>query len=90
MTSRCHLFPSADLHNFAPEDKVKYVNDMTTERDIRNQIAFAQDKGFELGKAECRAEGMVEGKAEERERIVAALRAQGVSEETIAKALETL
>lgn len=35
------LFSSADLQNFAPEDKVKYVNDMTTERDIRNQIAFA-------------------------------------------------
>ena len=70
------LFSSADLHNFAPEDKIKYVNDMTTERDIRNQIAFAQDKGFELGKAE------------ERERIIAALRAQGVSEETIAGVLE--
>ena len=55
------LFSSADLHNFAPEDKVKYVNDMTTERDIRNQIAFAQDKGFELGKAEGKAEGIIEG-----------------------------
>ena len=41
------LFSSADLHNFAPDDKIKYLNDMTTERDIRNQIAFAKDKGKE-------------------------------------------
>ena len=43
------LFSSANLSNFTPEDKIKYQNDMTTERDIRNQIAFAQDKGFALG-----------------------------------------
>ena len=51
------LFSSADLHNFAPEDKIKYLNDMTTERDIRNQIAFAKDKGFEEGRVEGREEG---------------------------------
>ena len=39
------LFSSADLNKFAPEDKEKYENDMTTERDIRNQIDFAYDKG---------------------------------------------
>ena len=43
------LFSSADLHNFAPEDKVKYQNDMTTERDIKNQIDFAYDKGETKG-----------------------------------------
>ncbi len=48
------LFSSADLHNFAPDDKIKYLNDMTTERDIRNQIAFAKDKGFEEGIEEGR------------------------------------
>ena len=51
------LFSSADLHNFAPDDKIKYLNDMTTERDIRNQIAFAKDKGFEEGREEGREEG---------------------------------
>ena len=71
------LFSSADLHNFAPDDKIKYLNDMTTERDIRNQIAFAKDKGFE------------EGREEERERIITALRNQGVSEEIIAKVSES-
>ena len=75
------MFSSADLHNFAPDDKIKYLNDMTTERDIRNQIAFAKDKGFE--------EGREEGREEERERIVTALRDQGISEEIIAKVSES-
>ena len=33
---------------------------MTTERDIRNQIAFAKDKGFEEG----REEGIIENQLE--------------------------
>ena len=58
---------------------------MTTERDIRNQIAFAKDKGFEEG----REKGREEGRDEERERIVSALRDQGISEEIIAKVSES-
>ena len=87
------LFSSADLHNFAPEDKIKYLNDMTTERDIRNQIAFAKDKGFEEGREEGFEDGIEkgreEGRVEERERIVTALRDQGISEEIIAKVSES-
>ena len=60
---------------------------MTTERDIKNQIAFAREKGFELGRAEGEASGLARGQAEERNRIASALRAQGVSEEIIAKVL---
>ena len=81
------LFSSADLNNFAPEDKIKYENDMTTERDIQNQIDFAREKGFKLGRAEGRAEGMAKGSAEERGRIVELLRRQGVSEDIVAKVL---
>ena len=54
------LFSSADLHNFAPDDKIKYLNDMTTERDIRNQIAFAKDKGFEEGREEGKTKKQLE------------------------------
>ena len=68
------LFSSADLHNFAEEDKIKYQNDMTTERDIQNQIDFAMDKGRE----------------EERVKIVEALRRQGVPEAIIEKALKDI
>ena len=77
------LFSSADLHNFAEEDKIKYQNDMTTERDIQNQIDFAMDKGIEKGLEK----GREEGREEERVRIIEALRRQGVPEEIIAKAL---
>ena len=70
---------------------------MTTERDIRNQIAFAKDKGFEEGREEGfedgiekgREEGREEGRVEERERIITALRDQGISEEIIAKVSES-
>ena len=74
---------------------------MTTERDIRNQIAFAKDKGFEEGREEGfedgiekgrekgREEGREEGRVEERERIITALRNQGVSEEIIVKVSES-
>jgi predicted transposase/invertase (TIGR01784 family) len=61
------LFSSADLHKFAPEDKIKYINDMTTERDIKNQIDFAYDKGEAKGRAKGRTEGRAEGKAEGQE-----------------------
>ncbi len=60
------LFSSADLHNFAPDDKIKYLNDMTTERDIRNQIAFAKDKGFEEGREEGFEDGIEKGREEGR------------------------
>ena len=87
------MFSSADLHNFAPDDKIKYLNDMTTERDIRNQIAFAKDKGFEEGREEGFEDGIEkgreEGRVEERERIVSALRDQGISEEIITKVSES-
>ena len=60
------LFNSADLSKFAKEDKIKYVNNMTTERDIRNQIDYARHEGREEGKEEatltmaknCKAEGL--------------------------------
>ena len=63
------MFSSADLHNFAPDDKIKYLNDMTTERDIRNQIAFAKDKGFEEG----REEGIEEGRTKKQLDIAGAM-----------------
>ena len=43
------LFDSAEIANFTPSEKIKYENDMTTERDIRNQIRFAEKQGIEKG-----------------------------------------
>ena len=39
------LFDSAEISNFTPDERIKYENDMTTERDIRNQIRFAEKQG---------------------------------------------
>lgn len=50
------MHSSADIANFAPEDKIKYLNDMTTERDIHNQIEYARKEGIEKGREEGRKE----------------------------------
>ena len=83
------MFNSADLHTFAPEEKIKYHNDMTTERDIRNQIAYAHDTGLAEGREAGLAEGLekgiekgiVEGKAE----VAAKMKACGMSIEDISE-----
>ena len=79
------LFESAEIATFTPQEKIKYEFDMTTERDIKNQIATAKEIGWEEG----REEGMSMGRESERRRIVEALRSQGVSEDIIAKAIAT-
>ena len=83
------LFNSADIANFAPEDKIKYLNDMTTERDIHNQIEYARNEGVERGREEGREEGRKEGREEGRKKLIkvaANLKAQGFPLEAIAEA----
>ena len=48
------LFKSAEIVNFAPKERKEYIKDMTTERDIKNQLAFAENKGRQEGKKEQR------------------------------------
>ena len=40
------LFQSVEIATFTPEDKIKYDFNMTTERDIRNQIRYAENNGM--------------------------------------------
>ncbi len=77
------LFNSADIANFAPEDKIKYLNDMTTERDIHNQIEYARKEGIEKGRQEGREEGIEEGRKEERRLIAQKCKEEGMSIEMI-------
>lgn len=72
------MHSSADIANFAPEDKIKYLNDMTTERDIHNQIEYARKEGIE--------KGIEKGREEERSSIAAKLKAQGFPIDAIAEA----
>ena len=43
------LFESAEIATFTPEERAKYQLDMTTERDIQNQIAYAREEGKSEG-----------------------------------------
>lgn len=52
------LFQSVEIATFAPEDKIKYDFNMTTERDIRNQIRYAEKKGIEKGMEKGMEEGV--------------------------------
>lgn len=74
------LFETAEIATFTPQELTKYDFDMTTERDIKNQIAYAEEKGLEKGREE--------GREEERARIIEELRKQGIPEEVIARAVK--
>ena len=54
------MFEAANTATFALEDKIKYEFDMTTERDIRNQIRYAEKKGREEGREEGREQQAME------------------------------
>ena len=78
------LFETANIATFAPEDKIKYEYAMTTERDIRNQLRYAEKKGREEG----REEGKEAGRTEQNIENARSLKALGVDIKTIAKALK--
>ena len=44
------LFESAEIATFTPQEKDKLKIDMRTERDLKNQIAYAKEEGLELGR----------------------------------------
>ena len=61
------MFKTAEIATFTPEERIKYENDMTTERDIQNYISYAREKGLEEGRAEGIMEGMEKGMEKGRE-----------------------
>ena len=73
------MFESAELSKFTAEEKVKYEQDMTTERDRRNQLRYAVDNAREEGLAAGEAKGRKEGAVE----IAKALLANDVKMEVI-------
>ena len=77
------LFDSVEITKFTPEEKAKYQQDMTTERDIRNYITFAKEEG----RAEGKAEGKIEGRSETLQQLTSHLRELGYSEEEIKRIL---
>ena len=80
------LFESAELSNFTADERAKYQLDMTTERDIHNQIVYARDKGLEEGLEKGREEGREVGLEEGREEGLARGREEGSREKALSTA----
>ena len=72
------IFNVSELYNMDQITREKVIHKMTTERDLRNQMAYARQEAIEEGLAEGRAEGLAEGLAEGR----AEGRAEGLAEGT--------
>ena len=77
------LFESAEIATFTPEERIKYQNDMTTERDRYNQLVFAEAKGREQGREEGREQGREEGREDAIRKMSEQLRVRGMSEPEI-------
>ena len=73
------LYQATEMANLTVTEQQKYDKAMYTEIDRIAQNNYARKEG--------KAEGLAEGKAEERERIIKALREAGVPEDVIAKAV---
>ena len=80
------MFESAEIATFTPQERIKYIHDMTTERDIRNQLAYARKEGREEGRAEGMGEGIEVGMAEGYENAARKLAELGVDPAIIEKA----
>ena len=58
------IFEASELYNMDEITRDKVLHKMTTERDLRNQMAYARKEAIAEGLAEGRAEGLAEGRAE--------------------------
>ena len=74
------IFEVTEIYNMAEVTRNKVLHKMTTERDLRNQIAYARQEAIEEGLAEGRAEGRAKGLAEGR--------AEGRAEASLESALK--
>ena len=84
------IFEVSELYNMDEYTRDKVLRNMTTERDLRNQMAYARKEAIEEGLAEGRAIGIAEGRAEGRAEAnlenALKLRDLGVDMGTISKA----
>ena len=78
------IFKVSELIKMDKKTRDKVLDKMTTERDLRNQMAYAKQIATEEGLAEGLAKGLAEGRAEGRAKGLAEGRAEG----SRAKAIE--
>ena len=77
------IFEASELYNMDKITRDKVLHKMTTERDLRNQMAYARKEAIAEGLAEGRAEGRAEGLAEGLAEGRAEGRAEGLAEATM-------
>ena len=77
------IFEASELYNMDKITRDKVLHKMTTERDLRNQMAYARKEAIAEGLAEGRAEGLAEGRAEGLAEGRAEGRAEGLTEATM-------
>ena len=77
------IFKISELYNMDEDTRSKVLEKMTTERDLRNQMAYAKqmaiEEGLAEGRAEGRAEGMIAGERAKAIEIAVKLIATGMS-----------
>ena len=82
------MFAVSELLNMDEVTRSKVIERMTTERDLRNQMAYAKREaiaeGRAVGLAEGRAEGRAEGEVAKAKEIAARLMAEGMPKESVA------
>ena len=65
------IFRLTEFLKMDEETRKRIKKSMTTERDLKNQFAYARKEGFAVGREEGRAEGREEGRAEVAKRMLA-------------------
>ena len=80
------IFEISELLEMDEETRDKILENMTTERDLKNQFDYARKEGHALGREEGRAEGRVEGSQDKAVEIARNMILLGIDVETIAKA----
>ena len=80
------IFEVTEIYNMDEVTREKVIHKMTTERDLRNQIAYARQEAIDEGRAEGLAEGLAEGRAEANLESALKLKELGVAMEVISKA----
>ena len=82
------IFEVTELLNMDKVTRSKVLGNMTTERDLRNQMRYATETATAEGLARGMAQGMAQGKAEGRAEIIRMMGAKGMTATEISKIVE--
>ena len=82
------IFDISELVNMDEVTRSKVLLKMTTERDLRNQMAYARQEAIEEGLAEGREKGLIEGRAEGRAEVVRKMLDAGMERRAVAEILQ--